>query len=124
MMDQDMFLRYSKTRLAHEIQLIKAMGLNGLRLEGDDQPDDFYDEMDKAGLLVYGGFLCCDFWEDPSSWSAKDHESTTVPRSRSAAQQRNHPSVIFCSWSDNTPSAVRRAGVLKGIRRTPTSTSR
>src|SRR3954466_661920 len=47
MMDSDMFLRFSKTRLDHEVSLIKAMGLNGLRLEGDDQPDSFYDEMDK-----------------------------------------------------------------------------
>ena len=59
-----MFLRYSKTRLDHEVSLIKAMGLNGLRLEGDDQPDSFYDEMDKQGLLVYGGYLCCNYWED------------------------------------------------------------
>ena len=67
-----MFLRYSKTRLDHEVSLIKAMGLNGLRLEGDDQPDSFYDEMDKQGLLVYGGFLCCNYWEEPGSWTAKD----------------------------------------------------
>jgi exo-1,4-beta-D-glucosaminidase len=40
MMDQDMFLRYSHDRLAQQIQLIKSMGLNGMRLEGDDQPDD------------------------------------------------------------------------------------
>ena len=72
MMDSDMFLRYSKTRLDHEVSLIKAMGLNGLRLEGDDQPDSFYDEMDKQGLLVYGGFLCCNYWESPTSWTAKD----------------------------------------------------
>src|SRR5262249_61299318 len=69
MMDQDMFLRFSKERLGHEIQLIKQMGLNGFRLEGDDQPDVFYQEMDKAGLLVYGGWRGRHHLDSPHSWS-------------------------------------------------------
>ncbi len=115
MMDQDMFLRYSKERLSHEIALIKAMGLNGLRLEGDDQPDSFYDEMDKAGLLVYGGYLCCNFWEDPGSWSEKDHDTNYRTALTLGRQQRNHPSVIFWSWSDEVPSARQEEGARKGF---------
>src|SRR4051794_27546380 len=109
MMDSDMFLRYSKERLGHEIQLIKSMGLNGLRLEGDDQPDDFYDEMDRAGLLVYGGWLCCNYWEEPNSWTEKDHEVNYRTALTLAKQQRNHPSVVFYSWSDEVPSAREEA---------------
>ena len=116
MMDSDMFLRYSKTRLDHEVSLIKAMGLNGLRLEGDDQPDSFYDEMDKQGLLVYGGFLCCNYWEDPSSWTAKDLDVNYNTALTLGRQQRNHPSVIFYSWSDETPGAAQEAGVIKGMK--------
>jgi len=115
MMDQDMFLRYSHERLAQQIQLIKSMGLNGMRLEGDDQPDDFYEQMDKAGLLVYGGFLCCDFWEDADSWSAKDHETNYRSALTLGRQQRNHPSVVFWSWSDNVPSPDQERGVLQGF---------
>ena len=110
MMDSDMFLRYSKTRLDHEVSLIKSMGLNGLRLEGDDQPDAFYDEMDKQGLLVYGGFLCCNYWENGSRWTAKDQETNYKTALTLGRQQRNHPSVIFYSWSDNTPTAAQEAG--------------
>ncbi len=116
MMDSDMFLRYSKTRLDHEVSLIKAMGLNGLRLEGDDQPDSFYDEMDKQGLLVYGGYLCCNYWEDPSSWTAKDLDVNYNTALTLGRQQRNHPSVIFYSWSDETPGAAQEAGVIKGMK--------
>jgi exo-1,4-beta-D-glucosaminidase len=116
MMDSDMFLRYSKTRLDHEVSLIKAMGLNGLRLEGDDQPDSFYDEMDKQGLLVYGGFLCCNYWEEPGSWTAKDLDVNYNTALSLGRQQRNHPSVIFYSWSDNTPGAAQEAGVIKGMK--------
>jgi exo-1,4-beta-D-glucosaminidase len=115
MMDQDMFLRYSREKLAHEIELIKAMGLNGLRLEGDDQPDDFYEQMDRAGLLVYGGFLCCNYWESASRWSEKDHETNYRTALTLGRQQRNHPSVIFWSWSDNVPSARQESGVLQGF---------
>ena len=115
MMDQDMFLRYSKERLSHEIALIKTMGLNGLRLEGDDQPDSFYDEMDKAGLLVYGGYLCCNFWEDPGSWSEKDHDTNYRTALTLGRQQRNHPSVIFWSWSDETPSTRQEQGARQGF---------
>jgi exo-1,4-beta-D-glucosaminidase len=115
MMDQDMFLRYSHEGLAHQIQLIKAMGLNGLRLEGDDQPDDFYEQMDKAGLLVYGGFLCCDYWEEAENWTEKDHETNYRSALTLGRQQRNHPSVIFWSWSDNVPSTRQESGVLRGF---------
>ena len=115
MMDQDMFLRYSHDRLAHQIALIKSMGLNGMRLEGDDQPDDFYEQMDRAGLLVYGGFLCCDFWENAEDWSEKDHETNYRTALTLGRQQRNHPSVIFWSWSDNVPSQRQEAGVIRGF---------
>src|SRR4051794_7789514 len=115
MMDQDMFLRYSKERLGHEIALIKAMGLNGLRLEGDDQPDSFYDEMDKAGLLVYGGYLCCNFWEDPGNWTEKDYDTNYRAAVTLGRQQRNHPSVIFWSWSDETPSTRQEQGARQGF---------
>ena len=115
MMDQDMFLRYSDDQLAHQIQLIKAMGLNGMRLEGDVQPDEFYEEMDKAGLLVYGGFLCCDYWEEADSWSEKDHETNYQSALTLGRRLRNHPSVVMWSWSDNVPSALQEAGALQGF---------
>ena len=118
MMDQDMFLRYSHENVATQIQLIKSMGLNGLRLEGDDQPDDFYEQMDRAGLLIYGGFLCCNYWEEASRWTEKDQETNYRTALALGRQQRNHPSVVFFSWSDNVPSASQEAGVLKGFAET------
>ncbi|SNT49695.1 exo-1,4-beta-D-glucosaminidase [Asanoa hainanensis] len=118
MMDQDMFLRYSRENIADQVQLIKSMGLNGLRLEGDDQPDDFYEQMDRAGLLIYGGFLCCNYWEEGSRWTAKDEETNYRTAVALGRQQRSHPSVVFYSWSDNVPSASQEAGVLRGFAET------
>ena len=116
MMDSDMFLRFSTERMNHEVTLIKAMGLNGLRLEGDDQPDVFYDEMDRQGILVYGGFLCCNYWENGSRWTAKDQDVNYQTALTLGRQQRDHPSVVFYSWSDNTPTAAQEQGVIRGMR--------
>jgi exo-1,4-beta-D-glucosaminidase len=118
MMDQDMFLRYSHERLDNQIRLIKQMGLNGMRLEGDDQPDDFYQRMDEEGLLVYGGFLCCDYWEAADDWTEKDQETNYRTALALGRQQRNHPSVVFYSWSDEVPSVLQEAGVLRGFQET------
>ena len=115
MMDQDMFLRYSSARLDHQIQLIKSMGLNGLRLEGDVQPDQFYTAMDKAGLLVYGGFLCCNHWEDGASWGTDEHTVNYNSALTLGRQQRNHPSVVFWSWSDEQPVSQQEAEVRMGF---------
>jgi exo-1,4-beta-D-glucosaminidase len=116
MMDQDMFLRYSTERLDTQIRLIKQMGLNGMRLEGDDQPDDFYQRMDEAGLLVYGGFLCCDYWESAANWTEKDHETNYRTALTLGRHQRNHPSVVIYSWSDEVPSVRQEEGVIRGFR--------
>ena len=46
---EDEFLRYSSEDAAHQIQLIKSLGLQGIRTEGKEMPDDFYEQFDKAG---------------------------------------------------------------------------
>ena len=39
---------------------MKSLGLKGIRTEGKEMPDDFYEQLDKAGMIVDGGFQCCD----------------------------------------------------------------
>ena len=60
---EDLFLRYSSSDTANQISLIKNLGLNGIRTEGKQMPDDFYEQMDRAGILIDGGFQCCDAWQ-------------------------------------------------------------
>ncbi|HUA50071.1 MAG TPA: hypothetical protein VMA77_32870, partial [Solirubrobacteraceae bacterium] len=60
---EDLFLRYSAADTANQISLIKNLGLNGIRTEGKQMPDDFYEQMDRAGILIDGGFQCCDAWQ-------------------------------------------------------------
>ena len=42
---------------------MKTMGLNAIRLEGHYHAGDFFEQMDAAGILINGGFQCCDAWE-------------------------------------------------------------
>ena len=59
----DLFLRYSSTDIANQVGLIRDLGLNGIRTEGKEMPADFYDQMDRAGILIDAGFQCCDAWQ-------------------------------------------------------------
>ena len=43
--------------------MLKSMGLNGIRTEGKEMPQNFYDQMDRAGILIDAGFQCCDKWQ-------------------------------------------------------------
>ena len=54
--------------------MIKNLGLNGIRTEGKQMPDDFYEQMDRAGILVDGGFQCCDAWQLQDSGLTTNHD--------------------------------------------------
>jgi exo-1,4-beta-D-glucosaminidase len=118
---EDLFLRYSKADTANQVAMIKNLGLNGIRTEGKQMPDDFYEQMDRAGILVDAGFQCCDAWQLQDSKLTSAHDFRVLANSARAIAEnmRNHPSILNFSWSDNNPtprqeritvSAFRRAG--------------
>ncbi|WP_158894819.1 glycosyl hydrolase 2 galactose-binding domain-containing protein [Amycolatopsis anabasis] len=116
----DLFLRYSKEEVAHHITLIKSLGLNGIRLEGHDMPQDFYDQMDRAGILIYGGFMCCDAWqpEPDAKLTERDYRILYESAVGIGKMERNHPSVFTYSWSDNEPIPRQESETLKGFAET------
>ncbi|RSD21475.1 glycosyl hydrolase 2 galactose-binding domain-containing protein [Amycolatopsis eburnea] len=114
----DLFLRYDAADTAHQIALIKNLGLSGVRLEGHDMPQDFYDQADRAGLLVIGGFLCCDAWqpEDASKLTERDYRIMHDSAYTIAQMERNHPSVFNYGWSDNEPVPRQESETLKAFK--------
>ncbi len=112
--DPDLFLRYSAADTAKQIALMKSLGVNTIRLEGHFMPDDFYQQMDAAGILINAGFQCCDFWEATSYGSA---DSATYQLSAQTLGQglRNHPAVFSFQWSDNAPTASQESLALQGF---------
>jgi exo-1,4-beta-D-glucosaminidase len=113
----DMFLRYSKTETARQITLIKSMGLGGIRIEGHDMPRDFYEQFDRAGLMILGGFLCCDSWEPASEASLTERDFRILHDSARGIgeRERNHPSVVTYGWSDNKPLPRQETESLAGF---------
>jgi exo-1,4-beta-D-glucosaminidase len=116
---EDLFLRYSAPDTATQIALIKNLGLNGIRTEGKQMPDDFYEQMDRAGILIDGGFQCCDAWQLPDDGkgvTSHDYEVLYLSALTIGENMRNHPSVLNFSWSDNNPVRQQEAVSLKGFR--------
>ena len=58
------------------------MGVNAIRTEGKEMPQNFYDQMDRAGILIDAGFQCCDKWAPSSSGRGVTRRSTTSCTSR------------------------------------------
>jgi exo-1,4-beta-D-glucosaminidase len=115
---ENLFLRYSAANTANQIAMIKNLGLNGIRTEGKQMPDDFYEQLDRAGILVDGGFQCCDAWQIQDSHLASAHDFAVLANSALTIGQnlRNHPSVMDFSWSDNNPTPKQQRVSLRGFR--------
>jgi exo-1,4-beta-D-glucosaminidase len=105
---ENIFLHYSASDLANQITLMKSLGINAVRTEGKQMPQDFYDQMDRAGILIDAGYQCCDKWAPPSSGrsvTAQDYRVMYESAFTIGQQLRDHPSVLNFSWSDNNPIA-------------------
>jgi exo-1,4-beta-D-glucosaminidase len=114
---ENLFLHYSASDTANQVAMIKNLGLNGIRTEGKQMPDDFYAQMDRAGILVDGGFQCCDAWQLQDSHLTSNHDFQVLYNSALTIGQnlRNHPSILNFSWSDNNPTARQEQVSLQGF---------
>ncbi|HEX3689023.1 MAG TPA: hypothetical protein VHV28_04975 [Solirubrobacteraceae bacterium] len=117
---EDLFLHYSAADTAHQIALIKNLGLNGIRTEGKEMPADFYEQMDRSGILIDAGFQCCDAWQLPDNGKGVTaHDYAVLANSALAIGRRlrNHPSILNFSWSDNNPIARQAQVSIAAFRR-------
>jgi exo-1,4-beta-D-glucosaminidase len=113
--DPNLFLHYSAADTAKQIALMKSMGVNAIRLEGHVMPDDWFQQMDQAGILVNGGFQCCDAWEVSGSLTSAQLAVLQNSALTIGQNLRNHPSVFSFQWSDNAPTAQQEQVSLAGF---------
>ncbi len=113
---EDLFLRYSEADTAAQAALIHNLGLNTIRTEGKEMPQDFYEQMDRAGILIDAGYQCCDAWQ-PEGTSVPKHELNVMELSSRTIGEalRDHPSVLAFGWSDNPPTPAQERVSLKGF---------
>ena len=92
----DLLLRSSPERQQAELNYVRDLNLNTVRLEGKLENEHFFDLADQMGILVMPGWCCCDQWEN---WPAWDKENENIAGDSLRDQIRRlerHPSVI--SW--------------------------
>jgi exo-1,4-beta-D-glucosaminidase len=109
----DMFLRFVPDRLKTEFQYVKDMNLNTIRLEGQLQPDYFFDLADEYGILIMAGWCCCSHWEhwqhrddykEGPVWDKGDYDIAAKSQADQIKRLRNHPSLlVWLNGSDNPP---------------------
>lgn len=90
----DMMLRSSPEKQEAELNYVRDLNLNAVRLEGKIENDHFFDLADQVGILVIPGWCCCDQWEN---WPAWDKENERIAGDSLRDQLRRlerHPSVI------------------------------
>jgi len=113
--DPNLFLHYSAADTAKQIALMKNMGLNTIRLEGHIMPADWFQQMDAAGILVNGGFQCCDAWEVGGTLTQAQLNVLQNSAQTIGTNLRNHPSVFSFQWSDNQPSSQQESVSITGF---------
>lgn len=112
----ELFLHYSAADTARQFALLRDLGLNTIRPEGHFMPDDFYEQADRAGLLIDSGMQCCDAWQpDGNSVPPAVLHVMGLSAQTIAQHERNHPSVFTFGWSDNAPVPDQESVSLAAI---------
>ncbi len=116
---QDMFLRRSPEKLEAQLQYVRAMNLNTIRLEGQLEFDSFFDRTDELGILVMAGWCCCDMWEGWQHWTPDTLTAATQSLRDQILRLRSHPSLfVWLYGSDNPPTEDVERAYLKVLKDT------
>jgi exo-1,4-beta-D-glucosaminidase len=102
----NIFLHYTASDIARQVVLLRNLGVNTLRLEGHLMPDNFFTQMDRAGILINAGYQCCDAWQLPFNGKGvtkADYRVLRLSALTLGERLRNHASVDSFQWSDNAP---------------------
>ena len=116
----DMLLRHDSERLRNELQYVRDMNLNTIRLEGKIEDDEFFNLADEKGILVMAGWCCCDLWEEWGKWQQGDQLAVAADSVRSQSLRlRSHPSLlVWLDGSDNPPPAAVESAYLQVLQET------
>ena len=90
----DMLLRSIPERQEAEIQYVRNMNLNSIRMEGKIEDDNFLELCDKYGILVLAGWCCCDQWEQWTKWTPENYVVAAASLRDQIRRLRSHPSML------------------------------
>jgi exo-1,4-beta-D-glucosaminidase len=78
-------------------------------------PSDWFEQMDAAGILVNGGFQCCDAWQVGGTLTQAQLNVLQNSAQTIGTNLRNHPSVFSFQWSDNQPTSQQESVSITGF---------
>jgi exo-1,4-beta-D-glucosaminidase len=96
----DMLLRSSPERQEAELEYVRNLNLNTIRMEGKIEDDHFLDLTDEMGILVLAGWCCCDQWEQWSNWKKENYTVAAESLRDQIRRLRSHPSLL--SWMNGS----------------------
>lgn len=90
----DLMLRSSPERQQAELNYVRDLNLNAVRLEGKIENDHFFDLADQMGIMVLPGWCCCDQWENWPAWDKTTERIAGDSLRDQVGRLERHPSVI------------------------------
>lgn len=100
----DLLLRSSPERQEAELNYVRDLNLNAIRLEGKLEDDHFLELCDQLGILVMAGWCCCDQWENWGDWDTEDELVAGESLRDQIRRLERHPSVFtWLNGSDFPP---------------------
>ena len=99
----DILLRWSPERLDTDLNYVRDMGLNTIRLEGRLDREEFYEKTDRLGILVMPGWTCCDAWQFGKHWQPEQYRVAAESLRSQVHILRKHPSVFVWLYGSDEP---------------------
>jgi exo-1,4-beta-D-glucosaminidase len=101
---EDMMLRPSNERVDADLNYLKFMGLNALRMEAPRGSDYLFERCDEEGILIMVGWCCGLAFESWDKWTPRTADIAELSWQDQITHLRSHPSVFTWLYgSDNFP---------------------
>jgi exo-1,4-beta-D-glucosaminidase len=101
---EDMMLRPSNQRTDADLNYLKFMGLNAIRMEAPRGSDYLFERCDEEGILIMVGWCCGVPYESWKNWTAHTADVAEASWHDQIVNLRAHPSVFTWLYgSDNFP---------------------
>lgn len=100
----DLFQRSDPARLQAQLAYVRHMGLNLVRLEGQFEPDVFFEQASELGLMVMPGLPCCNSFQHWPAWSNTTVQVARATLASLVQRLRRFPAnLVFLYGSDLPP---------------------
>ena len=110
----DLLLRSSPERQEAELNYVRDLNLNAIRLEGKLEDDHFLELCDQLGILVMPGWCCCDQWEKWEDWDTENELVAAASLRDQIRRIERHPAVFtWLNGSDFPPPPKVESMYLK-----------